>query len=375
MTERKRKRRSPVGATLATESPALAPARAPTTATGKRRLLVALSVLLGVTLVAPAALRAQVSVEETTLTAKDEEPAPYRGTVINWRNAMSALTLQKDAEPTYNPYYAMQLNTTARWWFDDTFFAGVDFGFEAELTDADYTTRSGELWWNDTYIRFGASRFLRIPVVDIDFSAGIDLIAPTSKVSQARTVYLGVRPSVTISRHFDVLGGIHLAYLFRATKYFNEYTTSKLNGPIVPGCTGGGTDCASLLQTGVRNPSWALTHLFLASFAFTDWVGVTGTVGLVSSYLYPLEGDDSRISTQTVTGTDERHTMVYEFELWTKPMESLGVAVGASTVNPQLAPDSTYQQPFFNRYTTFYVDLRLDVAGLVSQLTPSGDAE
>jgi len=37
-------------------------------------------------------------------------------------------------------------------------------------------------------------------------------------------------------------------------------------------------------------------------------------------------------------------------------------------VNPQLRPDSGYEAPFINRYTTVYLDLTLHVDGLVSQI-------
>jgi hypothetical protein len=46
----------------------------------------------------------------------------------------------------------------------------------------------------------------------------------------------------------------------------------------------------------------------------------------------------------------------------------LEVGLGYETVSPQLAPDSTYYNPFYNRYTTLYLDLRLEVDGLVAQI-------
>jgi hypothetical protein len=51
------------------------------------------------------------------------------------------------------------------------------------------------------------------------------------------------------------------------------------------------------------------------------------------------------------------------------PMPSLGITLGMSTVNPWLAPDSSQYTPVFNRYSVVYLDLTLDIAGLVSQVT------
>jgi hypothetical protein len=43
-----------------------------------------------------------------------------------------------------------------------------------------------------------------------------------------------------------------------------------------------------------------------------------------------------------------------------------------STVNPQLKPDSTLQDPFVNRYTTLYFDVRFHIDGFIAQLRNPG---
>ena len=298
--------------------------------------------------------------------------APWRGSRLFVRNAVSAISLKKDAELTYDPYYAIEFGLSARWWFGRYVYTGIDFGFDVEVTDSNVTTEKHEVWLQDLVVRVGGSRFLTIPWVGIDFSADLSLLAPTSKLSQARSRYLGIRPAVTVSRTFDVLSGLTLSYTFQATKSLNEYTTSTLESPRVPGCAGDAAQCASFLSSGLRNPSWTLAHVFQVSMDFLDWLGLRGSVGIVQDFLYPMEERDERVSFSPIDGTDERFTMLYELELYTKPLPALGIALGARTINPQLAPNSTPETFFFNRYTTVYLDVSLDVAGLISQLTDGG---
>ncbi|MFH1529975.1 MAG: hypothetical protein ABIK09_04465 [Pseudomonadota bacterium] len=295
------------------------------------------------------------------------ELAPWRGTKLIYRNVATAFSFDKGAELTYNPYYAMAFQVSPRWWFGRIFWVGADAGISREITDSDTTTMSGEVLWDDTLVRAGASSFYRIPGVGIEFSGGLDLIAPTSKLSQARSVYLGLRPSLGVSRTFPVLKGLTLFYSLQGTKFFNEYTTSSRKSPLIPGCSGGA--CDPYLNSGLRNPEWRMTNLGGISMEFTDWIGLSASAGLVMDFVYTQESQDPAVSFQPQEGQDDRrYTMVYEVEVHTRPMPSLGIAVGASTVNPQLKANSTYEDPFINRYTTLYIDLTFHVDGLVSQI-------
>jgi hypothetical protein len=50
--------------------------------------------------------------------------------------------------------------------------------------------------------------------------------------------------------------------------------------------------------------------------------------------------------------------MSYSAEVDVQPTQWLVVAFMMNTFNPQLAPNSTYYRPFFNRNTSFMIDLR-----------------
>jgi len=60
---------------------------------------------------------------------------------------------------------------------------------------------------------------------------------------------------------------------------------------------------------------------------------------------------------------------MYGLGLTVTPIQALSIGLGAETGNPQLKADATYERPFFNRNTVVYLDLTLDIDGLVQQLT------
>jgi len=302
----------------------------------------------------------------------EQSSSPIRGSTLTYRNVGSTISLYKDSELTYNPYYAMELGFSPRWWFTKHLYVRADVEFSRELTNADDSTQSGEVWWSDALGRIGASRILTIPVAGISFSPAVTVIAPTSKISQARTRILGVRPELTVSRTFDLLSGITLSYAVQGTRYFNKYTTSERDLPLIPGCSSSLGGCDEYLNTGARNAKWRLTNLAALSVDFFDWLGVSASAGVVVDYLYPREQDDERVSFVPQEPAEERYVMLYDVELYGRPMPSLGLAVGASTLNPQLAPDSSKEEVFFNRYTTVYFDLTFHIDGFVSQLTSEG---
>jgi len=304
-----------------------------------------------------------------TVTAEPDEASPLRGTKLVYRNVATAISLDRGAELTYNPYYAMSLQASPRWWFGRALWVGADAGLSGEITNSDSTTREGEVLWDDVLVRGGASRYLRIPLVGIELSNGLDLIAPTSKLSRARSVYLGLRSSLGVSRTFPLLAGLTLFYNLQGTKFFNEYTTSSRKSPLIPGCSGGA--CDPYLNSGLRNPEWRMVNLGGISMEFIGWLGASVSAGLVTDFLYRRGDAHPEVSYQPQEGQEQRYTMVYELELHARPLPSLGVGVGASTVNPLLKPGSTYEDPFINRYTTIYADLTFHVDGLVSRILNS----
>jgi hypothetical protein len=332
----------------------------------------------------PSAARAEVQLEEqgSSLTSETafepERPAeqwrpPWRGSYLGYRNAVSAITFDRGAELTYNPYYAMGLVIAPRWWLADVLVLSADLALMREITDADDTTERGETLVGDLTVGIAAPDFYTVPAIELELSAGLDVIAPTSKGSQARTLYVGLNPSIGLKRRFDLLAGLAFTYGLGATKYFHAATTAQREAPLIPDCAESGS-CELYVGTGTRNTSWRIGNSFGASLAFVDWLSLSAGVAVLTDVLYPLDEHDE-VSYEPQEPTDLRHTMAYTVEILGWPMPSLGVALGAETVNPQQRPDSSSEQPFFNRYTVLYLDLRLDFAGLETQIASGGKGE
>lgn len=301
--------------------------------------------------------------------AAEDEPPAWRGSGANLRTTVSALSFDEAAEPDYNPYVSSTVDLRAMWWFTDWLNTTASMGFTRELTQADFTTQSGETWPSDLNLAVGFSRFANVRLLNIDLSGGLGAQLPVSPSSRARTLLVGVTPSLSGTRRFDVLGGLSLTYAYRASKYFHEFTTSERETPLITSCSAAAGGCEPYLNSGVRNVSWRQVHTGAISLGLVDTLGVSLSTSVIIDDLYG-GAQDERVSFVAQEPTDQRHSIAYNLGLSYSPMPSLSLGLGASTANAQLAPDSSYRTPFFNRNTTFYLDVGLDVAGLVSQVTP-----
>ena len=309
--------------------------------------------------------------------------APWRGSSITYRNEVSVLTFDKGAELTYNPYHAMSLFVRPRWWFGDVFYTSASLSLAQELTNADNTTKRGEVWLGDVAIGGGASRFYTIPVVGIAFSADARILTPTSKISQARTMVMGLRGGLSLSRVFDVLSGLSLRYRVEGTRSFYHYTTSERESPLIGGCAGTAAECDRHLNSGLRNSTWRLLNSFGLGMEFLPWLGASTSFSMLHYWLYAA-ADDERVDYAPQEPTDMRYVVAYDVEVHVTPTPAVTIGLGASTANAQQMPDSSYRQPFFNRYTTLYADVTVNIDGFVdlvsgksssSKLSPSQGKE
>ncbi len=299
----------------------------------------------------------------------ERSKAPWRGSEFVYRNVFTAISLDPSAELSYNPTYAMSFSFRPSWWFGEKLYVRASLDLVREITEADDTTYADEALFSDLVLTAGYAPVVTIPVVDISVSADLALQVPTSKVSQARTLALGIGPGVRLSRSFDLLSGLSIGYSLRAMPRIHQSTTTELETPLIPGCSASGGGCDGYLHTGVRNAQFRLQQLFYVSARMLDWLSLSVTYGLWIDWLYPIDVDDPRISAETIKPQDRRYASVWEVEVLFAPIKAIKIGVGTSTLGPQLAPDSSYYNPFYNRYTTVFVDLHLDVAGLISQIT------
>jgi hypothetical protein len=303
-----------------------------------------------------------------TVEAPAKEKAPWRGSLLSLRTEATLLSLDRGAELTYNPYVALSFEVRPRWHFGDVFYVLADFSLTRELTDSDVTTKQGETWVGDLAVGGGAERFVTIPGAGIDLSADLRVIAPTSKLSQARTVLLGLRGDFTLSRRFELLEGLTIAYTLQGTGWFHRNTTAETEAPLIGGCSDLDGSCDRFLNTGLRNAWFRLGNSATISMDFLAWLGLDVTAAYRLDFLYAAADSDPRISFVPAEPTDRRHSLAYEIGLRLTPMPSLRIGVGISGLNPLQAPDSSAYKPFVNRYTMGFVELTLLVDGLVSQI-------
>lgn len=313
-------------------------------------------------------------------TEKKVEPeewrAPYAGTSISYINAVSARSFNKNYEPTYNPEYAMGLGITAAWSFNKIFGVNAGISLIREITNADYTTKRGETWVEDLKLGVTARNFWTVPVLEIKTSAGLGIIAPTSKTSQANTLILGLKPNLSLSRSFEILSGLNLNYGFAFTKNFHEYTTRQFEESRIPGIS-----AEAFMNAGLRNGSYNFSNSFAASLGITEWMSVSANYALIHAFLYEQESVDSfedealgttiESSDIGVPNENIRYFNVFGARVSFTPNPAFSIDLGVDTMAPMRKPDSTYQSPIFNRNTVVSLGLNLDIAGLVSELKGS----
>ena len=163
---------------------------------------------------------------------KSAAKIPYRGSRIIYSHVFNALSLDKSAELTYNPYYAMEFGFLPNYYFTDDLSLGASLSVILELTQPDSGQRAylSDLSFTLTY----APSWMKIPVVGIVVTPSLGVTFPTSEVSQSRSLILGVTPGFALSRTFRLHAGrfanrVSLGYSFGFTKNFNEFTTQQLD--------------------------------------------------------------------------------------------------------------------------------------------------
>jgi hypothetical protein len=330
----------------------------------------ALCTLFAVVRTPDAALAARPEPMLANKTDADAEMRKFRLSFVTLRTFATALSFAPDAELTYNPSVATNVEISPRYFFTDRLSLALSLDVTHEFTNNDFTRERHESYFGDTRATFIARDFARIPGIDVDISASVGLQLPTSKWSIGDGMLFAIGPSVRLSRVFpDVLGGLTIGYSARFTKLFHRTTTSELASSRIPGCvTGATSDCESFTHSGFRNVSFRLAHGLDVALGLADWCFVSLDLSAFVNWLYPLTGDDPRISHQPLAPTDERHSFYADLGVSFIPWSPLEIRVGFYTFAPQLAPDSSYYFPGVNRFSTVYLDLRFDIAGVMSAL-------
>jgi hypothetical protein len=321
----------------------------------------------------PGWAKAQATNPESAATSEEQqeqELVPYRGTSIVYENAFTAISLDPSYDPDYNPQYAMSFSFNPRYYLYDQLSARLGFSVEQELTDSDTTQSMYEPVLSDISLGFIYSPFYTIPVIDVKLGGGITFGFPTSKLSQARTLYFSMAPSISLRRTFDVLGGLQLSYGFKYTKNFNKSSGAVAEDTLFP-CPTSLADRSECYNMGSRNPSMSFSNTFEVSIYWLERLYTTLGVGINNTLLYPVATayyPDGTPIPPDPDNTDHRGSMSYGLEVGYDAWDFLSFAIGASTVTAQLKDDGSLREPFFNRFTVLYFDVALSVDGLVQTI-------
>lgn len=304
---------------------------------------------------------------------------PFRNSRLIYENIFSAYQLNRGNDLTYNPYYAMSLSIQPRWYFTDELSVRLRFDIEGELTNADDTTEYHETRVSDLYLDVVYNPIYTIPRLDLDIGVGLRVMFPTSLESRADDRYLALGPDLRLGRVFDVLDGLVLAYTFRYMGYLSRYTDQSVEPVPLSPCIGS-DPLPSCMHSGKMNPQHSFSNAILLSLDFLrdQWRPMNFSIMVIFfntlNYRPPATSVDVLAGggSVDVPANDDavRHvaSIWYIFELGLEITDYLSVAIGTSTFSPQLRPNSTYETPFFNRYTNVYVDLTLGLERMVAAI-------
>ena len=174
-------------------------------------------------------------------------------------------------------------------------------------------------------------------------------------------------PGFNLSKKFDVLEGLVVGYQGRYTYNVRKYETVQYDGPRV--LCRPGEDCDQYSNTGRRTANWALGHGPSVALSATDKLAFATFYSHSRARLYDsadLEVRDKADGRVLTTldgggGYNWRDSEWFGLEAAYQVIDSVGVAVGVNTVQPQKQPDGEDYPRFFNRLTAFYLDVNIDV--------------
>jgi hypothetical protein len=315
------------------------------------------------------AVEAEATLEAEAAPAKK---AIWRNSLFIYENAVSAYSFSKEAQLSYNPYYAMSYAFIPRFYLYKGMSLRLNWSFEQELTNSDMTTKKHEVYWSDVNIDWVWGGAATIPGVDVMFTPKVRFTLPASKGSQARTLYVALAPGFDFLKSFDVLGGITLQWAFRYTKYFNKYSGAVSEESILE-CPGTQASCP-YYGLGLRNPSHAFTNAFLIALSPVDKLSFVLQVAVINRLLYgntetevDVLGGSYEVR-ESSNNSNHQGLMQYVFEISYDVLPFMTIGLGANTYNPMLSPKSEYYAPFFNRYTTLYLDFVIYPEVIVTNL-------
>lgn len=204
--------------------------------------------------------------------AKKPKPRPWAGTNVANYNSVSTSTIFKGQQHDYNPTVDTSLWLLPRYSISESFQLRGRLIFNYEFTNSDTTATRNEPRFSDTGLQLFYRKIPEIPG-GIKPAVALNVTAPTSPESRARTMVVATGATLQLSKAFEhVLGGdVTLISSLVYTHPFYRSTTPELRTPLAyaPQCVGGG-GCQDQL-TGTLNPSDSLSYIFIATGGWGKW--------------------------------------------------------------------------------------------------------
>ncbi len=318
-------------------------------------------------------LPADGNVLETTPTS-GKKPLPFAGSELTYGPSASIYTFDQSAELHYNPTVGHRLGLLPEWHFNDLFFARGKLWLSQELTQSDSTTYKNEVELSDLWLDFGYAGWTE-KVTGLKLSAEVRATLPTSKASQSINRIMTVGPMLSVSRKFNLLHGLTVGYSGRFTYRFNQYTTGQYSSvPIANMATGcnGPSDpaCSGLTTNGVRSTNYDITHGLAVSFEPIEKLSFDALIWYQHAFLYPLAPVPAQYQGAqglAQTGPDVRNLAIFYLSASYQITKIIGLTLGAFTFTGEPDVNGRYINPFFNRYTSLYLEAGLDVEAVVSR--------
>ena len=335
-------------------------------------------------------------VETPAATTPLDERRPWADTLsltTGWRTSVTALSFDRSADLTYDPFVAMRWRVVPAYQPMDRLLLSLSLSWQTELTQSNVTTRRREVLLDDLALRVASPSLVEIPRTGIAVSPELGLRLPTSKASQRASLVMGVSPGVSLSRSVPLLSGLTFAYSLGVDITPHRFSTPGLAlegcGPRTATClveldtapqgiAGASSTGVGIAQVnlGGRNPRLGVNHTLSATLGFTRAVSFSASWTHASYWLYGLRDEgadvfddvigapDAASPTRTLDPQDRRWVQVWNLALGLRPVDALRLTLGTTTAGNPRTPDNQFRDPVFNRNTHVVVDVALDVIAL-----------
>ena len=299
----------------------------------------------------------------------------FAGSMISTRGLLGANSIDKSADPTWNPNVGMALLLAPRVALGDRLSLSALLTVSREFTHEDWTTQSGETTLSDTFVTLGASIWSS-KELGLSLSGAAQLRLPTSKPSQQNTMILAGLAGVGLSwsGQFTPMGwsqSVNVALIGRTGPFVHRYTTGSTDTPWVDGCAELVGGCSQFSHDGVRNPAWRHQGIAALTWGPHPRLSLSLQGGVFYDLLTPQPKVTSRAGFEVGSSKldpDARAIVFTAAYLNFVVTPAVSIAAGVETAHEQLAPDSTYRQPFLNRFSTYLIAFRLFPDALVAGL-------